>query len=175
MKRKYLECAKIVNTHGVRGALRAECLCDSVDVFSNLETVYIKNGSKYEPHKLINAAEHKNVMLISIEGIDNLDAAISLKGTILYADRDDFDLDEGDYFIADLIGLPVYNADTGEKYGTLEDVSNSGASDIYTVKRVPDIDSDGKNDEFMIPAVPEFIIRIDTDEGIFIRPIEGMI
>ena len=75
---------------------------------------------------------------------------------------------ENDYFIVDLIGLPVKDAITGEEYGVLADVINQGAQDLYQVKR------EGKADAY-IPAIPEFVSKIALDEAIYITPIEGML
>ena len=101
-----------------------------------------------------------------IEGITDIDSAAAMKETVVYADREDIPLEEGDFFISDLIGLPVIDVDSGIEYGKISEVFNTGASDIYTVKT-----EDG---ERMIPAVPEFIIEIDVERGVFVRPIEGM-
>ena len=102
-----------------------------------------------------------------LEGVSDIDSAALLKETVIYANRDDFKLEEGNYFISDLIGLSVIdNEDNSIIYGTLSDVINYGASDIYEV--------DTPNGKRLIPAVPEFVKSIDTDKGIFISPIEGM-
>ena len=69
-------------------------------------------------------------------------------------------------FIADLLGLPVIDAETGKEYGRLQDVMNRGASDIYVV--------DTPAGERMMPAVKEFVKSIDIEKGIFVVPIEGM-
>ena len=75
---------------------------------------------------------------------------------------------EDDFFIADLIGLDVLDADTNERYGTLKEVTNQGAQDLYVIKR------DGKADGY-VPAVPAFIKEISLEKGIYISPIEGML
>ena len=96
-----------------------------------------------------------------------MDAALSLKGQTVYALREDFSLEEGEFFIADLVGMDVIDANTNEKYGTLTETINRGASDIYVVKT--------PNGERMIPAVPEFVDRIEPGVAIFVTPIEGML
>ena len=90
-----------------------------------------------------------------------------MKNKILYAAREDFVLEEGDYFIADLIGLPVIHAETGHIYGKLTEVINRGASDIYVVAT--------EAGERMMPAVDEFVKLVDIEKGIFVCPIEGML
>ena len=165
-EKKYLECGKIVNTHGVKGAVKIESWCDSPEILSDLPCVYFKKGDSYEKRDVLSSSVMKRHVLATLEGINDVDVAMTLKETVVYAERDDIPLEEGDYFIIDLVGLPVIDADNGTEYGTVSDVFNAGASDIYTVKTA--------NGDRMIPAVPEFVINIDLEKGIFVRPIEGM-
>lgn len=164
--KQYLECGKIVNTHGIKGAIKLESWCDSPETLADLEYIYFKINGEYVEKRIISASVFKRHVIAYVEGINDIDNAAALKETVIYADRDDIPLEEGDYFITDLIGLPVIDADSGVEYGKISEVFNTGASDIYTVKT-----ADG---ERMIPAVPEFIIEIDLERGIFVRPIEGM-
>lgn len=165
-EKKYLECGKIVNTHGVKGAVKIESWCDSPEILADLPCVYFKKGDSYEKRDVLSSSVMKRHVLATLEGINDVDVAMTLKETVVYAERDDIPLEEGDYFIIDLVGLPVIDADNGTEYGTVSDVFNAGASDIYTVKTA--------NGDRMIPAVPEFVINIDLEKGIFVRPIEGM-
>ena len=166
MENLYLECGKIINTHGVVGAVKLEPWCDSPAVLAGLSCIYLKNGEAYTKVKIKKASVFKRFVLATLEGIDSIDKAAALKETVVYADRNDLPLEEGHHFIADLVGLPVIDADTGKEYGILDDVINTGASDIYVIKS-----PDG---ERMMPAVPEFVKEIDTEKGIFVTPIEGM-
>ena len=163
---KYLECGKIINTHGVKGAVKIESWCDTPETLADLEFLYFESNGQFEQRKVRSATVMKRHVMAYIEGIDDIDTAASFKEKVVYADRDDIPLEEGDYFIIDLVGLPVIDADSGIEYGVISDVFNTGASDIYTVKT-----EDG---ERMIPAVPEFIVEIDIGKGVFVRPIEGM-
>lgn len=163
---KFLECGKVINTHGVRGTVKMESLCDTPEILASLEKMYLLENGEYREYRVVSSSVQKRFVLTTFEGVCDVDAAEALRDRFFYADRDDMPLEDGDFFIADLIGLDVIDADSGKKYGTVSDVFNVGASDIYTVS-TPD-------GERMIPAVPEFIIRVDLDEGIFVRPIEGM-
>ena len=89
-----------------------------------------------------------------------------LKNRVCYALREDFHLEEGEYFIADLVGLPVLDAENGKEYGRVKELINRGASDIYVVET--------PNGETMIPAVPAFVSRVDVSVGVFVTPIDGM-
>ena len=164
---EYLECAAIVGTHGVKGAARLENRCDSPAVLARLKRMYIKKGDVYKEMTVVHSSVQKNMVLTTFEGIDTIEAAIPMKGTVLYAARGDFRLRRGDYFIADLIGLPVYDED-GTLVGKLKDVTSPGAHQVYVIEC-----DDG---EFMLPNVPEFVLRIslEEDEGIYVHLIEGM-
>ena len=164
---KYLECGEIANTHGIRGAVLINSWCDSPETLSKIKTLYLKKNGDFSPIKVESSSVYKHMVLAYLSGIKNINDAIPLKGTILYADRKDIPISEGDHFIADLIGLKIIDIDTGKIYGTLSDVFCAGASDIYTV-RTPD------SKDVLIPAVKEFVRKIDLENGIFIKPIEGM-
>ena len=164
--KKYLECGKIINTHGVRGAVKLESWCNSPEEMADLSRMFIKRGDEMDMLTVKRASVFKQFVIAEIEEICDIDTAAALKGTVLYAAREDFHLEEGDYFIADLIGLAVIDVNSGKQYGTLSEVINRGASDIYVVN-TPD-------GERMMPAVEEFVKRVDVESGIYISPIEGM-
>lgn len=166
IKNDYIECGKIINTHGCRGGLKVEPWCNDESDFLEFKRIFLQNGSFFEEHKILRASVFKQFIILDLEDIDDMDKAISLKNKTLYALRDDFSLEEGEFFIADIIGLDVIDADTNEVYGSLKDIINRGASDIYVVKM--------KSGEAMIPAVDEFIISVDVNKGVYVRPIEGM-
>ena len=166
-KNSYIECGKIINTHGCHGGVKLESWCNTPEVLASLKSLYLLSGGNYTGHRVLRASVFRQFVVAELEGIADMDAALALKNTIVYARRSDIPLDEGEYFIADLIGLPVRDASTGKLYGTLKETINRGASDIYVVD-TPDGDR-------MIPAVPEFIRNIDPDTEILVSPIEGML
>lgn len=167
---EYLECACIVGTHGVKGAVRLENRCDSPAVLAKLKRMYIKKGEDYKEMTVVHSSVQKNMVLTTFEGIESVEAAAAMRGTVLYAAREDFRLRRGEYFWADMMGLPVIDDETGEVYGTLSNILTPGAHQVYVVKR--------EAGEFMIPAVPEFIKEIsmgeEREEGIYVKLIEGM-
>lgn len=161
-KKRFLEAGKIVNTHGVRGEVRIEPWCDSAEFLCGFEKLYIKETPKI----VLKAYVHKNSVVALFEGVDDINAAMRLKGTIVYIDRADVKLSKDEYFIADIIGLPVLDEATGEKIGVLSDVLEYPASRIFVVT--------GES-EHLIPSVPEFIKKVDVENGaITVRLIEGM-
>ncbi len=164
---KYLEAGKIVNTHGVAGYVKIDAWCDSPEVLCGLKKLYFKKGDEYLPKNVVRAVKHKGMALVLFEGATNFDDAAAMKNKIVYCDRNDIPLAEGDHFIADLIGLKVIDAETGHEYGTLRYVIQTGPHDQYEIDC-----GDGKL--AYVPVVDEFVKNIDLEKGIFITPIEGM-
>lgn len=165
--KRYIECGKIINTHGCRGGVKAESWCNSEEDLAELDRVFLLIGGEYVQHTVKKAAIFKQFVIFELEEIDDMDKAMLLKNKTLYALREDFALEEGEFFLADMIGLDVIDADSGIVYGRLSEIINRGASDIYVVAT--------EKGEKMIPAVDEFIISIDVQKGVFVRVIEGML
>ena len=165
-KHEYLECGKIANTHGVKGNVKVMSWCDSPDVLASLKYVYMKEKGEYVKYTVAHASLQKNMVLMSFTAFSTVEEVIPLKGRILYAKREDIASDDT-YFVAELIGTKVCDATDGREYGTLKDITNLGASDIYVI--------DTPNGEVMIPAVDEFVKGIDDENDvILISPIPGM-
>lgn len=166
MRTQYLEAGKVVGTHGVKGELRVQPWTDSAEFLAGLKALYFDRGAQ----KLEIAASrvHKSLLLLKLKGVDSVEQADALRGRILYLDRSDVPLEEGRYFIQDLIGMEVFNADNFIFYGTLTEVMRTGANDVY------EITSESKK-KYLIPAVPEVISKIDiTESKMYIRPIQGI-
>ena len=163
---KFLECGKIINTHGIKGTVKTESWCDSPYILADLERIFTEENGKAREYKVLHASVFKQFVLLDLEGVVGMDAALAMKNKVIYASRDDIELEEGEYFIADLIGLPVIDAESGVEYGRITDVINTGASDIYVIAT--------PSGEAMMPAVEEFVKEIDLEKGVFVTPIEGI-
>ncbi len=164
---KYLELGKIVSTHGVRGELRVQYWCDYPEYFQNFDTVYLaKDGN--QPYKVISSRPHGNIVLLTLEGVDTIDEANKLRGKTIYVSRKDAPLENGRYFIAELIGCRVVDSDNPDKiYGVITEVTNSGASDIWHVK--------SDSNTYLFPSVPEFVKSVDVEKEIaLVKPIPGI-
>ena len=166
MKKEYLECGRVCSAHGVRGFIKVEPWCDSPSVLASQNRVFIaaKDGS-YKEIAVKQASVSTKYVLMSLEGIDTREAAQAEKNRILYLSRNDIPVAEGAVLIADMIGLSVIDVDSGRVYGTLSEVNDGVRGKLYTVS------TDGG--DVLIPGVPEFVKEIDTDRGVFIKPIPG--
>ena len=116
-KSKYLECGRIVNTHGVKGAVKVESRCDTPKVLASLKRIYFEKDGVYSEKRVLHGSVFKEFVIFELEGVSDMDAALLLKNTVIYADREDIPLGEGAYFLADLEGLDVIDAEDGRIYG----------------------------------------------------------
>lgn len=166
MKKRYLEAAKLTKTVGLKGEMRAQVLCDGCEILTDF-TLYL--GREHKPVEVISAYPVANDMCkLRINGIDTVEKAQPLIGSILYLDREDAELPEDTWFIADILGLPVYDSDTGVLYGEVKEIMQNGPTDVYLLK-----DKSGR--ELMFPAIPEVLLNVDVEGGkIEIRPLKGL-
>lgn len=149
MKKELIETGEIVNTHGIRGEVKINPWCDAPEFLLEFDTFYIDNM----PVRVCSARVHKNCVLAALDGVTDVNAAMALRGKVISVDKSEVELDEGQYFIADLIGLSVYDTASESIVGTITDVLNLPANDAYVV-------SNGA-EEFMIPVVREFVHQVD--------------
>ncbi len=166
---KNLEIGQIVNTFGIRGFVKVVPYVDDIERYDELKKVYIKSKNRKTEYEVEEVKYQKNMVLLKLKGIDRIEEAEKLRNAFLEVDRENaIDLEEGEYFIADLIGLQVIT-DEGEQLGKIEDIYNTGSSDIYVVK-----DKLGK--QILLPAIEEVIKEISIEENkITVHIIEGLI
>ncbi|MDD6344993.1 MAG: ribosome maturation factor RimM [Oscillospiraceae bacterium] len=165
MKKEYLEAGKIVNTHGIRGEVKIMPYCDSPELLCDFDRLFM--GKSLKEIYIERSRVQKNMIICKIEGVDTPEEAEKLRNKMLYMHRDDLELDEDTYFIQDLIGMTVKDADTGEVYGIIDDVFQTGANDVYSIKN--------GDKSYLVPAIADVVITTDIDSGIMtIRPLEGL-
>lgn len=167
--KQFIEIGKIINTHGVKGALKVEPWCDAPAVLAKMKRVFFApkvSGEPFVETAIISGSVQKDKVLLTLDGVDTVEAAIALKNTLIYANREDIPIKKGSFLIADLIGLDVIDANTGRIYGKLTDVIQGGSGDIYDIKT--------EKGSALMPAVKEFVKEIKLDEGIFVTPIKGI-
>ena len=104
---------------------------------------------------LISARPQKSIGILKFAEITTIEQAEELKNKIIYCNRDDAQIEEGAYYLADLIGCYVVDADTEEEYGKIVDVVNYGSCDIY------DVESWGRHT--LIPALPDIVKDINKN------------
>lgn len=163
MKDRFLEVGEIVNTHGIKGEVKIMPWADSPEFLCQFDTLYLDG----KPVRLRSVRTNKTLVLASLEGVDTVEAAMRLKGKVLSIDRTGVVLPEGRHFLADLMGLTVLDAATGEELGIIQDILTPPAHEVYVVG--------GKGKEYMIPAVDAFLAETNVEEGyVRVNLIEGM-
>ena len=160
-KREYIEAGRIVNTHGVAGEVKIQVWLDSPQFMKGFKRYFIQGREV----KVLSARVHKSFLIVKLEGVEDVNAAMAMKGRTVFIDRADARLTKGAFFLQDIIGASVVD-ESGSEIGKLADVMEPPASNVYVVK--------GER-EHLIPAVPEFILSTDADNGIIaVHLIEGM-
>ncbi len=158
---RFLEIGKIINTHGVRGEVKLEPWADSPQQLKSLNSLWL--AGKALPIR--ECRVHGRFAIISLAGVDSVEAAMALKGKTVLALRDELPLPEGSYFIQDMIGLPVLDQD-GREIGTLKEVLDYPAGRVFVVQ--------GKR-EHLIPEKGGFFTSLDPSLGhLEVRLLEGM-
>lgn len=165
---KYLEIGQIVNTFGIKGMVKIKPFTDDIRRFDKLEKIYIENKKSRKEYVIEEVKYHKNMVLMKLKGIDTPEDANLLRQSYLLIDRDKEEpLEEGTYYIVDLLGLEVYT-DEDKLLGTVQDIFNTGSNDIYVVK-----DELGK--QVLLPGISEVIKEINLeDQKIIVHLIPGL-
>ena len=166
---KYLEVGQIVNTFGIKGMVKVNPFTDDIKRFDKLKTIYIENKEGKKEYQIEEVKYQKNVVLLKFEGIDTIEEAEELRQKYILIDRDKEEpLEEGRYYIVDLIGLEVYT-DEDKLLGKVDDIFNTGSNDIYVVK-----DELGK--QILLPGIPEVLKEVNLEEKrIIVHLIPGLI
>ena len=164
-----LEIGQIVNTFGIKGMVKVKPFTDDIRRFDELKTVYVEKNSTKTEYEIEEVKYHKDMVLIKFKGIDKVEQAEMLRNSYLTVSRESVEkLEEGRYYIVDLLGLEVYT-DEQILLGTLEDIFNTGSNDIYVVK-----DKQGK--QILLPAIQDVIKQIDIEnKKIIVHLLPGLI
>ena len=160
MKSELLDAGQIVNTHGVRGEVKVLPWCDSPEFLTGFQRVSL-DGRELAVER---CRVQGTCVLMKLEGVDDVNAAMKLRNKIVKIHRQDVELEEGATFIADLIGLPVLSQD--QQIGTIREVLQLPSNDVYVVQG---------DHSYMIPVVQEFVEEVNLEAGyVKVRLIEGM-
>ena len=167
MKQTYLEGGRICTSHGVNGLVKVEHLCDSTKVLLSVKRIYFKErDGSFTERAVRSCSVMGQFLLMGIDGINSREDAIAYRSRSFYLNREDIPLADGAMFIADMVGLPVYHAESGESLGTLSEVNEVAGRRIYYVSY--------QGREVLIPDVPEFIKEISEERGMRVLPIPGL-
>lgn len=153
-----LQVGVITSTHGIRGEVKVFPTTDDAARFKKLKNVILDNGKERRDLEITSVKFFKNQVILKFKGIDDINDVEKYKKAPLFVTRENaVPLEENEYFIADLIGLSV-TSDEGEELGVIDDVLQTGANDVYVVKKA------GAND-LLIPAIKDCILDVDVENG----------
>lgn len=163
MKCEFVPLGRIVGVHGIRGELRVLPLEEDAGFLTGFKTFYLEGKTVAAQGCRV----HKGMALLKLEGVEDRTAAEGLRGKELLVRRADARLPAGKYFDAELLGLDVYDGETGACVGELVKVEPYPAGKVYTVQGVK---------EFLVPAVKDaFILNVDLESNrMDIRVWEGL-
>lgn len=152
-----LRVGVITSAHGIKGEVKVFPTTDDAKRFKELKKVILDTGKEYIPMEIEHVKFFKNMVILKFKGYDNINEIEKYKSRDLLITRDQaVDLAPDEYFITDLIGLAVVS-DQGVELGTLKDVLETGANDVYVVAM-----KDGK--ELMLPAIGDCILNVDLEQ-----------
>lgn len=156
---EFFRVGVISSTHGVRGEVKVYPTTDNIRRFDDLKEVILDTGKEQIPLKVTGVKYFKNMAILKFQEFNNVDQVIPYKGMDLLVTRENaIPLEEGEYYIADIIGSNVIT-DEGDNLGRLVDVIQTGANDVYVVKS-----DSGK--EVLLPSIEECILDRDIENKV---------
>ncbi|HIX59621.1 MAG TPA: ribosome maturation factor RimM [Candidatus Blautia gallistercoris] len=154
---EFLQVGIISTTHGIKGEVKVFPTTDDAARFEELEYVLLDTGREKRKLEIAGVKYFKQFAILKFKGIDNINDIEKYKGKGLWVPREEAqELFEDEYYIADLIDMKVFLED-GSFFGTLEDVIETGANDVYSIRR-----EDGS--EVLIPAIHQCILDVDVEQ-----------
>ena len=169
MKQSFFEIGQIVNTFGIKGFVKINPFTDDLERFEELKSVFVVKNKELIEIQIEEVKYHKHLVLVKFKGIEDINMAEKYKGCYIKIKRENArKLPEDTYFIADLIGIKVYD-ENGNLLGKVDDIYNNKSTDIYVIK-----DDLGK--QILLPSTKEVIKQIDVDnDKIVVHLIDGLV
>ncbi len=164
-----LQVGVITTVHGVRGEVKVFPTTDDVNRFKRLKEVILDTGREKITLEIEGVKFFKQMVILKFKGIDTLDDVAKYRQAGLYVTRSNaVKLDRDEYFIADLIGVEVYD-EADQLIGVLEDVIATGANDVYTIRM-----TDGR--ELLLPAIKQCVLDVDVQgRRMKVHVLEGLL
>lgn len=155
----------VAGAHGVRGEIKVFPVTDDITRFEKLKEVTVETEDFARPYKIEKVWFHKKFVMLKLEGVNDMDGALRLKGASLKIDASEaLPLSENEYYVRDLLGMDVYT-ESGERLGEITDVLVTGANDVYEIDK-----------KLLIPAIKECVINVDAaGNRMVVRLLEGLL
>ncbi len=154
----FFQVGVISSTHGIGGEVKVFPTTDDAARFKKLKEVILDTGKERLTLHIVQVRFFKQMVILKFREFQNINEVERFRGKSLYVSRKNaVKLQKDEYFIADIIGIRVYTEE-GEDLGVLSDVIQTGANDVYTVKK------EGER-ELLIPAIKDCIRKVDVEAG----------
>lgn len=148
----YFEIGQISNTHGLKGEIKVRPFTENKKDYEKFNKILVDIKGSLREYEVETVRYQQDIILLKLKNVDDIESAEKLKGYYIKIPRDSAkQIDENEFFIADLIGCEVYQ---NELIGIIDDIFSVGASDVYVIKRK------GKQD-LLLPAISSVIKHID--------------
>lgn len=153
-----IKIGKIVNAVALRGEVKVYHYTDYKERFEEIEEILVEHKGKYQPYRIESVRYQKNTAIIKLKGVNDRNAAETLKERDIYITENELrELPEDTFYVKDLIGCSVLNIENGKEIGKITDVLQNSAQDIYQIEL-----ASGK--EALIPVVAEFVKEVNIAE-----------
>ena len=168
---KYVSVGKILNFHGIKGEAKVGFSQNRQDFVLSLKNVYVKVGHEYKEFAITSSRLNNKFLIVKFDGIDSIDELLNYKGCLLFVKEETIreNLEEDEFLIDELVGMGVFDRETGKSLGFVIGVSNNGATDLLSVKT-------NTKHVCLIPFVKAIVPDVDIKEKkILINNIEGLL
>ena len=153
---QYFRVGVFANTHGIRGEIKVYPTTDDVSRFRDLKEVILDSKKEPLPLEVEGVKFFKNMVILKFKGIDNINDIEKYKGCDLLVSRENaVPLEEGEFYLADIMGMPVIDEEERE-LGVIREVLQTGANDVYIIQKK-------RGGEILLPAIPSCILDIDFE------------
>ena len=165
---KYFEIGQIVNTSGLKGVIKVKPFTDDIQKFKNFKTIYILLKKDLKEFKIEQVRFNKNMVFLKLEGLNTVEEAENYRNCYIKVKRENNEkLEDGSYYIVDIIGCKVYT-DEKQELGKVVDVFSTGSNDVYVAQN-----EFGK--QILLPAIKEVIKNVDIqNKTIIVHLLEGL-
>ncbi len=167
---QYFQVGTITTTHGLKGEVKVFPSTEDMRRFDDLKnkTIYLDPDTKNVPLVIEGVKYFKNQVILKFKGLDRIEDVEKLRKCGIFIDRKDaIPLEEGEYYIADIFGMKVFDED-GNELGEITDVLQTGANDVFVVHQ------DGRKD-MLVPQIPPVVLDMNIEEGVMrIHLLEGL-
>jgi len=169
LNQEFIVIGKVVSAQGNKGEVNVLPLTDSIDRFNNLDNVFLRNKKSQTILNVEKIRIRKNIVILKLKGIENIQEAKMIVGSILEVERKNaVKLSKDTYFTFEIIGLEVYT-ENNIFLGKVENIISTGSNDVYVVKRKD-------KEELFIPAIHDVVKNINLEKKrITINMVDGLI